>query len=674
MSEKDFYNEEFTQRPEHNIAPEHTTLPEYNPVYPDVTFFKESSVTCREENIFQGRPPAGEDPRLDERAEKRKRNRYSILQQFLRTALRSGAAVLTAVAVVAAITSPGDTSRGRYAASISDAFKTARNTDAFTQQIGYAPEELARLWQGDPDAPHKYDYANPLIFKEATCTEDGETEYVCLECGVHAHGFTTAAGHKEGDPIHENEVAATCLAEGSYIRIIKCKVCGEELSRETITVAKAAHTPGEPEISDEKEATCTEDGSYEEVIVCSVCGEEISRQIVTVTATGHTPAEAARQHEIEATCTEAGSYEEVIICADCGEEISRREVSVAALGHSAAAAVKENETAATCTEGGHYDSVVYCSRCGEEMTRSAVTSAALGHSAGSAVRENETAATCTEGGHYENVVYCSRCQEEMSRSTVTTAALGHSAGSAVKENETAATCTEGGHYENVVYCSRCQAEMSRSTVTTAATGHTIEAVREDEVPATCTEDGHFTEVHRCSVCGYETLRQNITDYALGHNYQQEKQIESGNECVGFQYYYLSKCTRCGELEPNTGPSVPEWEDGIGHDYPSAPPNGQAICGRCGSHAIEAWYYDNYIHYTLDENYLYETLAENGYEFSGVKLYSYSAGGYINEGGYEWGADSEITVPENFRVNGERFRVDFYFGNSFVSSNDVTYTD
>lgn len=674
MSEKDFYNEEFTQRPEHNIAPEHTTLPEYNPVYPDVTFFKESSVTCREENIFQGRPPAGEDPRFDERAEKRKRNRYSILQQFLRTALRSGAAVLTAVAVVAAITSPGDTSRGRYAASISDAFKTARNTDAFTQQIGYAPEELARLWQGDPDAPHKYDYANPLIFKEATCTEDGETEYVCLECGVHAHGFTTAAGHKEGDPIHENEVAATCLAEGSYIRIIKCKVCGEELSRETITVAKAAHTPGEPEIKDEKEATCTEEGSYEEVIVCSVCGEEISRQIVTVAATGHTPAEAARQHEIEATCTEAGSYEEVIICADCGEEISRREVSVAALGHSAAAAVKENETAATCTEGGHYDSVVYCSRCGEEMTRSAVTSAALGHSAGSAVRENETAATCTAGGHYENVVYCSRCQEEMSRSTVTTAALGHSAGSAVKENETAATCTEGGHYENVVYCSRCQAEMSRSTVTTAATGHTLETVKMDETEATCESDGYYTEVVRCSVCGEIQSRQGVSVLALGHNYQQEKQIESGNECVGIQYYYLSKCTRCGELEPNTGPSVPEWEDGIGHDYPSAPPNGQAVCSRCGSHAIEAWYYENYIHYTLDENYLYETLAENGYEFSGVRLYSYSSGGYINEGGYEWGADSEITVPENFRVNGERFRVDFYFGNSFVSSNDVTYTD
>ena len=674
MTEKDFYNEEFSQRPEHNIPPEHTTLPEYNPVYPDVTFFKESSVTCKEENIFQGRPPEGEDSHFETRAEKHKRNRYSLLQQFLRTALRSGAAVLTTVAVVAAITSDGDTTRGRYAAKIADAFKTARNTNAFTQQVGYSPDDLSRLWQGDPDAPHKYDYANPLVYREPTCTEDGETEYVCLECGVHAHGTTLAAGHKEGDPEKENEVEATCLAEGSYIRIIKCKVCGEELSRETITVAKADHTPGEPEINDEKEATCTEDGSYEEVIVCSVCGEEISRQIVTVAATGHTPAEAARQHEVEATCTEAGSYEEVIICADCGEEISRREITTAALGHSAATAVKENETAATCTEGGHYDSVVYCSRCNEEMSRSTVTSAALGHSAAAAVKENETAATCTEGGHYENVVYCSRCQEEMSRSTVTTAALGHSASSAVKENETAATCTEGGHYENVVYCSRCQAEMSRSTVNTAAAGHKNETVKEEEHEATCEEGGYYEEVVRCSVCGEEFSRNGVQVGPLGHDYQQEKRTESGNECVGIQYYYVSVCTRCGEMEPDTGPSTPEWEDGIGHAYPDAPPNGQAICSRCGARAIEAWYYNNYVHYTLDETYIYETLAENGYEFSGVSLYSYRTGGYINEGGYEWGADSELMVPEEYRVEGERFRVDFFMGGRYISSNDAIYSE
>ena len=54
------------------------------------------------------------------------------------------------------------------------------------------------------------------------------------------------------------------------------------------------------------EATCTEDGSYDSVVYCSVCGEEISRDTVTVPALGHTeeiiPA-------VEATCTEPGLTE-----------------------------------------------------------------------------------------------------------------------------------------------------------------------------------------------------------------------------------------------------------------------------------------------------------------------------------------------------------------------------
>ena len=421
MSEEGFYNQETPQRPEYNAAPEHTSLPEYNPVYPDVSFFKESSVTTKEENIFQGEPPAGESRRLTREQKRKERERYSLLQKLLGSALRGGAAVLSAAVIVSAVSFSQD---GDNAWSIRKLVKSAQRP-AFTQQTGYDPGDLLRLWERDPDAPHKYDTEHPLMYRAATCTEDGEEEYICLECGVHAHAVLTAGGHTEGDPVTEDEVPATCLAEGSYVRIIRCSVCGEELSRQIITIAKVDHTPGEPERADEVEPTCTEEGSYSEIIVCSVCGEELSRTVVTIAAKGHTPDEAVRQHEREATCTEAGSYEEVILCADCGEEMSRRTVTVAALGHSASAAVRENQHLDDCAQGGDYEEVVYCSRCGQEMSRTAKEIAPGRHTAGTPVKEwiygledssgNITGPDCLDGGSYEEVTYCSVCGMEMQR-------------------------------------------------------------------------------------------------------------------------------------------------------------------------------------------------------------------------------------------------------------------
>ena len=47
------------------------------------------------------------------------------------------------------------------------------------------------------------------------------------------------------------------------------------------------HTPAEAVVENEVAATCTEDGSYDSVVYCSECGEEISRETVTVPALGH---------------------------------------------------------------------------------------------------------------------------------------------------------------------------------------------------------------------------------------------------------------------------------------------------------------------------------------------------------------------------------------------------
>ena len=47
------------------------------------------------------------------------------------------------------------------------------------------------------------------------------------------------------------------------------------------------HTPAEAVRENVVDATCTEDGSYDSVVYCSECGEEISRETVTVPALGH---------------------------------------------------------------------------------------------------------------------------------------------------------------------------------------------------------------------------------------------------------------------------------------------------------------------------------------------------------------------------------------------------
>ena len=588
MSEHEFRSEEHPRHPEYGAMPEHTPLPEYNPVYPDASFFAESSVTCREENVFQGRPPAGEPPRRDRRRKRKERERYTLLRALLGSAARGGAAVLCALAAVAVIT--GDGTRGVHAAKIAEAVESARRP-AFTQQEGYEADDFRRLWNGDPDAPHRYDMEHPLILRQPTCTGEGEIEYVCLECGVRLSGILPAAGHQPGDPERNGEIAAACEEEGRYTETVLCAVCGEKLSEREVTVPAAGHTAGRTERTDETEATCEEEGSYTETVYCSVCGKEISRTSVTTDPTGHTAAAAVRENETEAACTEAGRYEEAVYCSVCGKEISRTVRTTAALGHSASGAVRENEKEATCTEPGGYDSVVTCSRCGEELSRSAVTVAAKGHSAGETVEENVSVADCTKGGTREDVVYCSVCGEEMSRTTADIPPADHTAGGTEREwlwgredadgNVTGPDCLDGGAYQEVTYCSVCGQEMARSEETAV--------------------------------------------------------------------------------------------DPPGHDFAMSPASGTVlVCSRCGLRFLDAYLSNNYVVYSLDTDYLD---ARNEWNISGdtVRLWSYSAGAYVNRGGYEFGSGASMDIPDEYRTPGERFRIDWYFSDgTYVSSNDVTY--
>ena len=79
--------------------------------------------------------------------------------------------------------------------------------------------------------------------KDATCTEAGYTGDTVCECGTTVdYGSTIPnTGHTNSEAVTENEVGATCTADGSYDTVVYCSVCGSEVSRVTTTVPASGH-------------------------------------------------------------------------------------------------------------------------------------------------------------------------------------------------------------------------------------------------------------------------------------------------------------------------------------------------------------------------------------------------------------------------------------------------
>ena len=137
------------------------------------------------------------------------------------------------------------------------------------------------------------------------CTEDGHTAYYeCPDCGKYfsdeegeneialADTVIGANGHTPAAAVKENEVPATCTTDGSYDEVVRCSVCGEEISRTPKTVTAAGH---DMTLTPAKQATCTESGNSA-YYTCSVChkyfsdeeGEnEIALADTVIVANGH---------------------------------------------------------------------------------------------------------------------------------------------------------------------------------------------------------------------------------------------------------------------------------------------------------------------------------------------------------------------------------------------------
>ncbi|MBQ1977717.1 MAG: hypothetical protein II225_03110, partial [Ruminococcus sp.] len=164
----------------------------------------------------------------------------------------------------------------------------------------------------------------------------------------------------------------------------------------------------------------------------TVCGEELSRETITVDALGHTAGTVVVENNKAPDCENKGSYDNVVYCTVCGEELSRETITVDALGHTAGTVVVENNKAPDCVNKGSYDNVVYCTVCGAELSRTPVTVPATGHNRDGVIAHRD--ATCTEPGVVGGT-YCTVCNEGKAEAETAIPELGHNYGVAVDNGD-----------------------------------------------------------------------------------------------------------------------------------------------------------------------------------------------------------------------------------------------
>ena len=352
---------------------------------------------------------------------------------------------------------------------------------------------------GNQDAGEcAHNSTNWKVIKDLTCTQDGQIQKICLDCGAEIGNpeVIKTSGHTE-ELI--SGVDATCIDDG-LTDGKKCSKCGEILESQTVISAK-----GHNEIVFHgKAATCTEPG-FTDGKKCSVCGETLLNQEV-IGALGHKEIPVPGK---DATCKTTG-LTEGSKCSECGEIlINQVEIPLAphtydndkdsdcnvcgftrdvSCHHENCEILPKKD--ATCTEAGITEGKK-CLDCGEIIVEQK-TIYATGHK-----DEKLTGydATCTEDG-FTDGKKCSVCGV-VTEVQETITSPGHKESEWIVDTEP--TCINEGSKRKI--CSVCEITLKTEAIATV--------------------DHNFVN-NECTVCGdYDgtkgleyTLNSDGTAYAL----------------------------------------------------------------------------------------------------------------------------------------------------------------
>ena len=246
--------------------------------------------------------------------------------------------------------------------------------------------------------PLGHSFTNYVSNNNATCTEDGTKTAVCDRCN--ATSTITDEGSALGhDIVHHDAFASTCIAHG-WSAYDTCSRCSYSTYTE---LPLSDHSPASAVTENNVAPTCTEGGGYDNVVYCSVCGEEISREHITIGPNGHSFVNYVSDNN--ATCTSDGT--KTAVCEHCGATDTITDEG-SMLEHDYQF---EGSVASNCVSYGHETYI--CSVCGHIKT--VYLTELGGHAASKYIAK--VPATCTKEGHTAYRV-CADCGAHITEPSV----------------------------------------------------------------------------------------------------------------------------------------------------------------------------------------------------------------------------------------------------------------
>ncbi len=381
---------------------------------------------------------------------------------------------------------------------------------------------------------HKYDEGT--VTKAATCAEEGEKTYECVDCeATKTEVIAKNPANHNGETKMIKEVAASCGKEG-YTGDEVCEDCHVTIEEGEVISATGNHKYDEETVT--KTATCAEEGikTYKCVDCEATKTETIARDPAKHTGNFKTIKEVA------ASCGKEG-YTGDEVCEDCHVTIEEGEVIPATGDHK-----YDEETVtktATCAEEGI--KTYKCVDC--EATKTEVIAkdpATHTYDDGTETK----VATCTEEGiKTYKCVDCGATKTEV----IAKNPANHASATKTIDREEASCGKEG--YTEEEWCEGCQLIIKQSEVIPATGDHRYDEGTVTEV-ATCAEEGIKT--FTCLECGNTKTAATAKD-PTKHIGETTTINQKEATCSEEGYTGDTQCFDCQTII-NTGSTIPATDN------------------------------------------------------------------------------------------------------------------